>query len=249
MKTMNKTTRIAITAVLAAAIFGGIAINANVLHASEEADSQYEVSAPAPAPAPAPAADPAPAPAAEPAPAPEAPAPAPEAPKEDVTVITVTTEGIVDPNAPAEETAPAEEAAPSEEAAPAEGEENTDAEPAEGEDAEAAEGEEAEDAEAAEDEEEKEKKEKEKKQEKKVPTGSAYIVCSYTGDKVVQPGTPITLSVVIEGYKGCDIMIQWQSNNGSGWCDIPGENGYTYTFPASAEAFALSYRVNLTITY
>lgn len=95
------------------------------------------------------------------------------------------------------------------------------AEPADGEDAE--EVEDAEDAEEAEDEEEEE-------EEEETVLDVQIFMQILTGDEVYY-GSIIRLGSVVTGAQEGDVLVyQWQFNDGSGWQDIAGANGDSYTF-------------------
>ena len=56
-------------------------------------------------------------------------------------------------------------------------------------------------------------------------------------------GDSITLTAVLNGYDNVEYDIQWQTNSGSGWEDIPGANGRSYTFTFTESNYANDWRV------
>ena len=56
-------------------------------------------------------------------------------------------------------------------------------------------------------------------------------------------GDSITLYARLNGYENVEYDIQWQTNSGSGWEDIPGANGTSYTFTFSESNYANDWRV------
>ena len=56
-------------------------------------------------------------------------------------------------------------------------------------------------------------------------------------------GDKITLVSVLQGYEGCQVTYQWQVNKGSGFEDIKGANGSTYSFAANESTLSYEYRV------
>lgn len=60
---------------------------------------------------------------------------------------------------------------------------------------------------------------------------------------VMNPGDIITLTSVLEGLDGYTITYQWQVNTGSGWADVPGATGDSYSFEASVETLSYGWRL------
>lgn len=56
-------------------------------------------------------------------------------------------------------------------------------------------------------------------------------------------GEPVYLTSKLENAEGYEIRYQWQCDKGSGWQDVAGANGDSYSFPASAETFGYSWKL------
>ena len=56
-------------------------------------------------------------------------------------------------------------------------------------------------------------------------------------------GDTITLIAVFNGYEGTSFDIQWQTNSGSGWEDVPGANGQSFSFTMNESNYTNDWRV------
>ena len=56
----------------------------------------------------------------------------------------------------------------------------------------------------------------------------------------------MTLTAVLKGYEGAEPALQWQANGGSGWKDISGATGSTYTFTLTEANAGNAWRVAVT---
>lgn len=65
--------------------------------------------------------------------------------------------------------------------------------------------------------------------------------------QTMMTGDPVKLISELHGFDGCEVNYQWQCDKGSGFEDVAGANGATYTFPATAESLRWSWR--LTVYY
>ena len=74
---------------------------------------------------------------------------------------------------------------------------------------------------------------------------TAEIHYSYAGD-ALYIGDKVTLSVSLTGAEPDEVSIQWQTNGGSGWEDVSGANGTSYTFKLSESNYRNEWRVAVT---
>jgi len=58
-------------------------------------------------------------------------------------------------------------------------------------------------------------------------------------------GEPVTLSCLLEGFDGYEIRYQWECDTGSGYTDVPGANGATFAFQATAETLSYGWRLRV----
>ena len=60
----------------------------------------------------------------------------------------------------------------------------------------------------------------------------------------ITPGETVTLTSKLEGFENCTtILYKWQCDKGSGFADIPGADGPTYSFEADPETLSYSWRL------
>ena len=74
---------------------------------------------------------------------------------------------------------------------------------------------------------------------------TADIQFSYSGD-ALYIGDKVTLSVSLTGAEPDEVSIQWQTNGGSGWQDISGATGTSYTFKLTEGNYRNEWRVAVT---
>lgn len=63
----------------------------------------------------------------------------------------------------------------------------------------------------------------------------------------INEGDTVTLTGELIGFDGCNVMIQWQYDNGNGWMDVEGANSLSYSFSATSESVSSSWRMAVTI--
>ena len=66
------------------------------------------------------------------------------------------------------------------------------------------------------------------------------------GDSV-EFGDTITMMADFIGYDGTTYDIQWQTNAGNGWEDVPGANGQSYSFTINESNYENDWRVITTV--
>ena len=74
---------------------------------------------------------------------------------------------------------------------------------------------------------------------------TADIQFSYSGD-ALYIGDKVTLSVSLTGAEPDEVSIQWQTNGGSGWQDVSGATGTSYTFKLTESNYRNEWRVAVT---
>ena len=63
----------------------------------------------------------------------------------------------------------------------------------------------------------------------------------------IRAGEPVTLTSRIEGFDGYEIRYQWEcdKHDGSGFRDVSGATGSSYSFSASAESLSWDWRLSV----
>lgn len=75
---------------------------------------------------------------------------------------------------------------------------------------------------------------------------SVKVTSSLGGATVVEEGTPLTLTAHLTGYDDVEYELQWQqSEDGSNWDDIEGENDLDYTVILTEDNAGYLWRVSV----
>lgn len=71
-------------------------------------------------------------------------------------------------------------------------------------------------------------------------------IATTQGDVVIM-GETITLTSVLTGFDGLSYAMQWQCNDGSGWRDVEGATGDSYSFIADDNNINFQWRLEVTL--
>jgi hypothetical protein len=80
-----------------------------------------------------------------------------------------------------------------------------------------------------------------------VPVARSVQIFTTLGNAVNQ-GEAVTMTGVLTGFDGVQVLLQWQVNDGSGWKDIQGATGTTYTYSADEQTVNSDWRLKVDIS-